>query len=259
MHKKPDGGKSLAFVITATLFVLVAVVFAFWGAMEQNQRDSIVLPDGTVAEAETPAADVEQEELFLTVEPDNIQKVLSTMASPQGYTQIFTVTSHWAEGNSESQVTIWRDGDLRRADVATGDTVRHLLTDGASLWLWYGGDEVATQFVCDEAMGLEQLVGIPTYESLTQLPASAILQGQYLDGNNTATEHALYITASQWDGVETAYWVDATTQILVAAQVTQENVLQLTMAQTSLSYDDIDPDIFATPDGITLETGTQRP
>ncbi|MFI3312508.1 MAG: hypothetical protein R3Y62_01340 [Eubacteriales bacterium] len=252
MHKKPDGRKSLGFVVAATLCVLLALLFAFWNAMEQSQREGITMPDGIATEVETPAADAEQEELFLTVAPENVQQVLSAMARPGQYTQTFSVTTHWDGGSDISAVTIWRKGNLMRAEVVAEATTRHLLTDGTTLWLWYGGEEAVAQFQMEDSISFDDLLGVPTYESLTQLPDSAILQGQYLDDGNGG--HCIYITASQWATVETAYWVDADSQILVAAEVQSDDTLQLSMSQISLTFDDIEDTVFVTPDGVTLET-----
>lgn len=257
MHKKQ--GKSLGFVIAATLFVLVVLFVVFWSAMEQTQRQGIVMPDEALAEVETATSSVEQEHLFLTVEPENIQQVLSTMARPGQYTQTFAVTSLWGEGSSASTVTIWRSGDLRKAEVVTELATRHLLTDGETLWLWYGADSQAEAYVCDETMTLDDLLAIPTYELVAELPAEAIVAGQYIPSSSDWTNNCLVITASQWEGGETVYWVDASTQILIGAQVSQNGVLQQTVTQTSLSFDEIEEAVFALPGGVTLETETPQP
>ncbi len=250
--KKRPGIRSAGIVLTAAAAVVCLLVGAFVLSMRGGTRDTIVLPeDAGSAPSEQPA--VESGEPFLEVDRENVQQVLTTLARPAAYVQGLEVTSFWEHGAAEATVRIWCSGNLRRAQITAGQQTQNLLTDGETVWLWYDGD--ARALTPDASVTFDDLIGIPTYELLVDIPPETIDEASFVTLDEPAGLSCLYLSVT--DGAYTErYWVDVNTRLLCRADTLQdgERIYRLlqTDCQTMSPGDTALADVFRLPDGTTV-------
>ncbi len=245
------GIRTAAIVAAAALLTVGILLAVVLSSIQGGTRDAITLPDPT---ASTPVEQTPEQapEIFVAVDKDNIQAILDTMARPEAYHQTLTVSTLWSGGSSSRTIEIWRSGALAHARIAEGGQTRCLTTDGTTLWVWYEGDSAARALDPDETVTFDDLVGIPTYETLTALEPADILDAGFvsLDGRS-----CLYI-ASDTGGGEDRCWVDASTQLLCRADALDgdEQTYQLRQSACEvLSTDDGSlRDAFTLPDGTSV-------
>lgn len=257
--KQRPGIRSAGIVIAATLLVVCLLVAAVLISIRGGTRDGITLPEssGTTEPEQTP---VSEEDPFLEVDRENVQAVLDTMARPDAYHQVLTVTNLWESGSAETTVELWRSGALIRARRTENGRVENLLTNGTTVWIWYDGETSAKALTPEESVSFDDLSGIPTYETLAAIPASSILEAGFVTLDQGEGTDCLYLSVS--DGVyEDRYWVDVSNQLLCRADTLLDGVQTYQLRQTScqaLSPEDTAlQDVFQLPDGtaVTEPTG----
>ncbi len=259
MDKKPNPMGSFGVVMATILLIVVGLVVVFLVSTQEGERQGITLPDGLAPEATTLVEPVEEQELFLTVEPENVQKVLQSMDAPSYYGQTLEVLTYWGDQSHSRTITVWRLGDVYKAEVLTASGTQHILVNESAVWIWYQGDRVAMERQRLPEMTLESLLGVPTYQTVEGLGVDEIVSAQYVPGVGTMPENCLEIvTVDEMEKI-TTYWVDATTQILVGAEEYVGDTLQLSVRQTALAMEQAAENRFVTPDGIWAISETDTP
>ena len=257
MNKRP-GVRSAGIVIAAALLVVCVLVAAVLISIRGGTRDGITLPEtsGAVEPEQTPSS---EEDIFLEVDRENVQSVLDTMERPSAYHQVLTVSNLWESGAAETTVELWRSGDLIRAKRTESGRVENLLTDGTTVWIWYDGETSARALTPEDSVSFDDLTGIPTYETLSAIPTSAIREAGFVTLDASDGLNCLYLAVLDGD-YEDRYWVDVTNQLLCRADTllegTQTYQLRQVSCQTLSPEDTALRDVFQLPDGTAVTAST---
>lgn len=253
MGKRPVGARA-AWIVIATAVLLVAFILAaFFLSMRGNPRDSITLPDADAAQqSETP--DTREQELLMSVDSGNVQKILDTLTRPEAYHQALELTSGWSGGSGKSMVDIWKSGTLLRARISEPAQTRNYLTDGKIVYLWYDAEKTARRLEPDSTVSMDDLIGIPTYENVRTLTASEISEAGFVTLDDLDDANCLFIcTVADKDGYQDRYWIDVNTQLLCKADTLLHDGQIYRMQQTSLELltaEDVGlQKMFRLPDG----------
>lgn len=250
MEEQHGQKKTLLIVALIALGVIALLIAVFLIANRKTEREAIVLPEAApvqqpqVQEPETPA--------LAEVQPENIQAILASLSRPSAYYQVFTV-AQFADGKSCSQtVYLWVSGALVHADIVSQEETRSILTDGKTLYLWYDDDSQPVQLRLDRETSMDDLLGIPTYETLLTLPADTITAAELQSVEDTENEGCVYVCA-ETDGVRQEYRVSLDSGLLIHQTMTQNGQTRYEMEQKTLERladgDEVFSDIFTLPDG----------
>lgn len=249
MNGKNGRLRVVGIVTAAALLVSGLLLAAVLSTIRSGVRNTITLPEGPLpapSETEGAAAD----DLFVEVERDNIQRILSDMRRPETYHQILTVIRFWHGGSSTRTVELYRSGERAFAKLSGEGRDRSLLTDGNTVWLWYADEKEARALSPDPSVTFDDLTGIPTYETVSSLPARSIAEADFvtLDGAS-----CLYVSARDGDSEE-RYWVDASTKLLCRADALEGDQLTYQLRQSLWEIPDEETlrDIFRLPDGTSV-------
>lgn len=256
--KKRPGFRSAGIVIAATLLVVCLLVAVVLISIRGGTRDGITLPEagGSTETEQTPTS---EEDLFLEVDRENVQAVLETMERPAAYHQVLTVTNLWENGSAETTVELWCSGDLIRAQRTDDGQVENLLTDGNTVWIWYDGETTARALTPEESVSFDDLTGIPTYETLSAIPVSAIREAGFVTLDPSAGLNCLYLAVVDGE-YEDRYWVDVSNQLLCRADTlldgTQTYQLRQVSCQALSQEDTALRNVFQLPDGTAVTAPT---
>lgn len=250
MGRKNGRLRVIGIVAAAALLVSGLLLAAVLSTIRSGIRSTITLPDGPLPAPSEPESAAE-EDLFVEVERENIQRILSAMQRPESYHQILTVIRFWHGGSSARTVELYRSGERAFAKLSGEGRDRCLLTNGHTVWLWYADEREVRTLSPDPSVTFDDLTGIPTYETVSALPAHSIAEADFvtLDGAS-----CLYVSAR--DGTsEERYWVDASTKLLCRADTLEGDQLIYQLHQTLWEIPDEETlrDVFQLPDGTSIE------
>lgn len=143
-----------------------------------------------------------------------------------------------------------------RATIREQNRVRHILTNGSAVWLWYDGDAQPQMVQQDAGITFEDLVGFPTYEMLTVLPKDTIREAGFVTLDDLDGTSCLYLSVDAGEGYRDRYWVDVQTQLLCKADSTYKDTQVYLFRQTALdrltAEDAALRDAFRLPDGTEI-------
>lgn len=254
MDRQTGGARSAGIVIAAALVTVAVLLCAVLLGVRGGRRDTIVLPDETTS-TEPGRQPSSPEDVFLTIDRENIQTTLDTMHRPDAYHQVLTVEHFWETSSRQKTVELWCSGALRRAVITDGSRTENLVTNGQTVWLWYDGEASARALTPEASVTFDDLVGIPTYETLVSIPAEAVVEAGFVTLDASEDLDCLYIAAEDGE-YEDRYWVDVNTQLLCRAdslldgaqtyQLRQISCQVLTAEDTSLTG------VFTLPDGTQV-------
>lgn len=250
MDKKKNDQKTTMIVsLAAAAFVLLLVtVFVF--VRQSSTHDPILLPEPTqqpdAEEIEEPA------DVFAQVSPENVQSILSMLTRPLSYHQTLRLTVASGTVAREQTVDVWRSGALSLVRSTDVYGTRSCLSDGQTLYVWYDDDsEHVEQLTLDGTIDLDDLTGIPSYESLLTLPKSRIQQADYVMLEDQGTQ-CVFIAYLE-NGVQHYYWVSLDSGLLCRQTMLREDQPIYTAEQTAyeafMSTDEALSGVFVLPDG----------
>ena len=248
MHNH-TGKHSAGIVIAATLFVLALLLALVLLSIRGGQRNVIQLPEDLGAvDGELPLSDVEDP--FLQLDTENVQMALGTLSRSTAYHQVLSVSTLWDQEVATQTVQLWRSGSCLRAQLSVGSDTKHLLTDGTTVWIWYGTDGAVRSLTLDETVSFDDLLGIPTYETLLALPESQILDAGFVTFDESQPYDCLYIAVQEGEQ-EARYWVDVNAQLLYRADALEGDTPVYQLRQTSCQ--------LLTPENTSLQEMFQLP
>ena len=197
----------------------------------------------------------DQSYLRVEVTPQTVAGVVATLARPESYYRELTVETFWSGGSGQASTQIYVSGTRTRLDAALPDgSVRHTLVEsgeGRSLvGVWYD-DETEWTLLKGPALAADQAGRMPTYETVRDLPASAIVYADYREyegGPCVYTE-----TRPDGEGYQDRYWISAASGLLVKAErlCRDEVVYRFTAGEPDVSPQD--ESLFLLPDGGELD------
>lgn len=253
---------SAVIILAALLLVALLAVFAAVQTSEAAQRSGITLPSAqTQQDAAQPSGSHIE---FAEITPQNVQTVLrKTLSRPDAYHQTLQTTLESGGHKRTQTIELWRNGSLLRADI-TDSTVRHLLTDGQTLYVWYDNEQSPAVLTPDDA-STDALLGLPDYESLVRLPKSSIQQAMLTTLPEYSDVTCILLTCAQ-DGTTQHYWVSLDSGLLCRYVMEQDEATLYTAEQTALELlvgdDEALRAPFCLPDGsqpFSTEAKTQQP
>lgn len=240
----------IVIVTAVALLVSGLLVAAVLSTIQSGIRSTITLPEDPLPAAPEPDAAPSAENLFVEVDRENIQAILSTMQRPETYHQILTVIRLWSGGSSTRTIELYRSGEKAFASLTGEGRDRRLLTDGQNIWIWYADEGQARALSPDPSVSFDDLVGVPTYETVSSLPPGSIGEAGFvtLDG-----VRCLYVSAIDGE-YEDRCWVDASTRLLCRADALEDDQLTYQLRQSAFDI----PDeaalsaVFRLPDGTAI-------
>lgn len=227
--------------------VLLVVFFVARGTLHRSAR--VVLPEETEIGTEGDAAVNDASAGRVVVRPDTVQSAIATLERPTSYTRTITIERYYGDGSGTDRCTVAVDGAWMRADTeSSGGDVSHAITNGESIWLWYGSGthcyQTAAAFSADEEQG------IPTYEEVLALDVSRIALADY---RLLETTDCIFVeTAADEDGYVERYWISVGTGLLCAAEKLCGEEVVYRMAGMTVESGTPAVDVFTLPDGTVL-------
>lgn len=227
--------------------VLLVVFFMVRGTLHQPTR--IVLPQETNGSSDSSEAADDSSTGRVAVRSDTVQSAIATLERPAGYTRAITIERYYDGGSGVDRSTVTVDGAWMRADTErSGGELCHTITNGETVWIWYGSGkqyfESAAPFSADEEQG------IPTYEDILRMDVSRIALADYrlLDGAD-----CIFVeTAADENGYIERYWVSVSNGLLCASEKLNGEDVVYRMAGMSVDTGAASEGIFVLPDGTVL-------
>ena len=209
---KPRSLKPAVLVLAAVLILALLAAIVITQTARSRAEQAITLPGASYAPEEQPQTSTG--ESLAEITPQNVQAVLAqTLARPTFYHQILTATLRADDFTRTQQIELWRQDALLQADITQDDSVRHLLTDGQTLYVWYDDETAPSVITLDGSVNSDELLGVPTYEALTELPRTAITGAEVVSLTEPDEPSCLFVSCVQ-SGVRQEYWVSLTSGLL---------------------------------------------
>lgn len=250
MEEKTNSKKKTLLLSLAALAVVALLVFLIVRSSEKSRHEAIVLPDAPAPVQQQSPAPEQTEPAQLEVREDNIQKILKSLSRPSAYHQTLRISQFVDEKQYDQQTELWVNGELLRADFYSDAETRTILTDGRTLYLWYDDSETVAEISLDGSISMDDLLGIPTYESILALDASDIRQADFVTSEDT--DGSCVYVLSETDGIERSFWVSLDSGLLLRSQESKAGVQLYEMEQQTLELlgnaDEVFSDVFVLPD-----------
>ena len=180
---------------------------------------------------------------------------ISVLDRPASYSRVQVVETFWSGGSGQASTQIYVSGTRTRLDAALPDgSVRHTLVEsgeGRSLvGVWYD-DETEWTLLKGPALAADQAGRMPTYETVRDLPASAIAYADYREHESGPCVYTE--TRPDGEGYQDRYWISAASGLLVRAErlCRDEVVYRFTAGEPDVSPQD--ETLFLLPDGGELD------
>jgi biopolymer transport protein ExbD len=256
--------KTPAIVTAAVLAVILILVVIFLIASQKNKHTDIELPAAS-AQTQAAASSAPQQKSFAEVTPDNVQEMLKkSLSRPSAYHQVFTIERTSGAATRSSIAEIWVSGDKFRADLTEDTTVKTVLTDGKTLYIWYNDDQSPVSVKLDGSITRDDLAGIPTYEDLLAIPRADIDEADFVTLPDDAEQQCIFMNYRK-DGFQRYAWVSLQTGLLCrqTTLLNDEQVYSLSQTQIEVLTDGDESlsDVFLLPDGkdpFTQTSDTQK-
>ncbi len=231
--------------------VMILLVVLFFARGSVRQTDHIHLPDDSSDPQGSGDGFGEGDSQLSVVEitPDTVQQAIATMSRPTVYSRTVSVTIFWGTDSRTTDTQVAVDGEFTRLDTTMADgSVRHLLSDGETTYIWYDQERSYSAFPSGSFTQDEEQ-RLPTYEDILLLPVEEIAAAVY--GEYEGVYCICVLTTEDADGYDTAYWISVDTGLLVAA-VTRQNGETVYQMQSLTLDTAADSSRFTLPDGTVL-------
>lgn len=239
--------------VFAALILIIALFMSFLGSDIFGGADKpIVLPSpvdlsgaGSGDPYDFPAAPPKQV-VPVSVTPDSVQRVISTLSRPQSYFYKLDVSLYWPSGQSTLSRRIYARGGYSRIDFlsAAGKVEKSAVSGGGRVFYWTPG---SAQFYKGAAgdENADDIQSIPTYEDLILLDKASITSAGYAQ---YAQQDCIYITARD-KGLNYTdhYWVSVLSGLLVAFERYQDDTLVYRASMTLLDLSEPSEEQFRLP------------
>ena len=238
-------------VVLLTVLVIVAVIALFnYFATRNVQSSHIVLPSIT----DPSGAIAGLSEDYIVVSPENFSEVIASLSRPVAYHQ--SISASFADGEKQSvrSVELWVHDDVYLISESLSESVRHILTNGQIVYVWYDDNLVnIKETTLLPNMTMDDLAGVPTYEALLQVLPSDVIDAGYEQLSVPADNPCVYAQIQRGDAGTEIAWVDTATGLLCRAEFERDGAVYGTVEQTALEIFDIADisiqSVFYLPDG----------
>lgn len=254
MKKRSQSTRTALLVSVTALLVVALLLLVYFQAVRKKTSQGIVLPPDGSAVSPPLEPNEPDEKLFLTVDKDNVLQIIRSLTRPAYYHQSMTATLYWAEGQVEKTIDLYCRGTVVKAVIQEPGQTKSMLSDGQTVYVWYDGDETAFQTQLQPGATLEELLGIPTYETVLSLPEDAVIEASYLTLGDAEPTACIYLSCRLTpDGYTDRYWIDVKNQMLYRADAQFKDEQFYAVQQTAITvYSENDDTVtwdFKLPDG----------
>ena len=243
--------KKLAIAGIAALAVIAFLLGIFLNSIKKSLHESIVLPDASTEappQEEPPAP----EESFVQITTENVQNVLRTLSRPAYYHQTLSLTTYAGEASREQTAEIWTGGSLTLVQLTDNLGTKSFLTDSETLYVWYGDSEDAAAYSLASGVQLEELTGVPGFETLLSAPASSLQEADLVSLSEQDFLQCVFVQCTL-DSVTQYFWVDLDSGLLYRYMALADGQPFYTVQQTQfellMEADQALDGIFRLPDG----------
>ena len=248
MERKKQNLRTLLLFGLSALALLGVIFLLFFRGLVASERQTIVLPDASTAQQQDPPAQ-QTAPMLLDVSRENAQSILASLSRPAAYRQSFRADAGTEDDEFELSVQLWVDGEKLRAQLTTPNETRCYLTDGKTLYVWYEGDREAVSFPADDSLRIEELIGVPIYETLQTLSKTQIIDASFTQDGGA---DCIYLKSMR-HGVTREYWVGVKSGLLRDYSMETDGRIVYTLHQEQLellaSGDEALSSAFYLPDG----------
>lgn len=252
MANRSGGVKTLVIALVSAFVLVALILVSFFVLTGSDDGSGIILPAQTQPGTQTAPGEMD-DSLFLQITSGNVTDVVRTLARPTSYHQTLTLTTAWQDGSAERIAELWVSDGICRADLADGNTVKSFLSDGETVYMWYQDDEVVTAFTINASVTLDDLMGIPTYESLLAADPAQIRDAAFVTLDSMDDRSCIYAQVTDADGYTDSYWIDVSTGLLCRADSLEEQTLIYKLQESAieilLASDEAFAAAFVLPDG----------
>ncbi len=253
MKEQQRRGRTVFLLITVAIFVVAVVFLLAEFSNGSEKKQGIVLPSESSKPAEKPTEEGTNPD-FVMITPENLSALTQSFETPVCYAQTLNRTTYGDGAVDISVIQIRNYGAIRKVEILQGAVTRHLLSNGETLYLWYGDDtEVVEEIRLSAGITVEDVAGIFSYASVAELSAEDIVQAAYIPFTQAVDVHYLYLSTKQGENIVTDYWIDMSTGLLHMAETRDGDVVLYSLDQSSLEvYEPQQEDFlghFALPDG----------
>lgn len=259
MNGEKGKRKITILVVAIALVLTVSIVVSFLLSVNPNDQSGIQLPAASEqATVQTETEIIPTEEQFLEITGDNLKSVIETLNRADSYYRKLQIETIWSLGTGTQTVEVWCSGNKMKVVITNLDSgrVKHLLTDGDRVFIWYEGQDGLYEGKLNDTFTLDDLQMIPTYESIIDLPKEKISRSEYValeDGKNCIF---VEFQTELKDYVE-RYWISVDTGLLVQVSTLQNGEHTYRMYEVEMeqipSTDDAFKYRFILPDGTELD------
>lgn len=239
--------KMTPFGLAVAVLVLLVIAFVVRGSVGSSVR--ITLPPAQSAAPGGDSAAGTAERLDrVEVTPATVQTVIAVLSRPDNYRRSITIERYWDGGSSTAAAETAVMGAYSRCDLRDGQLVRHVVTNGESTAVWYGGETQVYRAAALFSADAEQ--GVPTYEDILALDPASIAAADY---RLVESIPCIFVeTAPDDAGYVRRFCISTDTGLLVAAETLCGDETIYRMKSLSASPDVVTEADFALPDGSAL-------
>ena len=263
--KRKQNRISVIVLSCLAVFIILTLLVVWYLSTRPDSTGTIILPEPeTDVSVHTPPTTT-VEDPFLKVNTDNALQIVAELSRPDSYHQTCTVTVVSGDHSHVNQVELWVNGSLLRAVISNERDVRHVLTDHSTAYVWYEDSDEPLQVHLADGITADDVLGLPTYETLLRTAPGQITDAEYLILDNTQAR-CVYICAKAGDELTELYWIDLETGLLAKADVLENSQQVYTVQQDSLdvlaAQDEAFEPWFLLPDGsapFTVQRAAPQP
>ena len=206
--------KNRTYQLTAAAVVIVVVVVVRL-CLPVRTTHNISVPT-PVSSSENVNSNIRRAD----VTKGTVQAVLQTLTRTESYSRVYKVTTSWSGGESESTVSVWKNGEKTRVSTASGSTTKNVLLKGKSLSVWYNGSNSVFHSTLTDSAGtqeLDEFSRLVTYEGVLDVPADGILDAAYVDHDGQSCIYAKY--KSENSNYVNQIYVSISSGLLISAEI----------------------------------------
>ncbi len=239
--------------VLAAMILMISLFMSFLGADIFGGADKpIVLPSpvdlsspGSGEPYDFPTAPPKQV-LPVSVTPDSVQRVISTLVRPKSYFYRLDINLYWTGGQSSLQRRIYMHDGYSHIDFlsSAGKVEKSAVSGGGKIFYWTPGSAQFYKGAAGEATA-DDIQSIPTYEDILVLDKAAITSASYTQYED---QDCIYVsTHDKALDCTDHYWVNLHSGLLVTFERYQGDTLVCRASMTLLDLSEPSDEKFRLP------------
>lgn len=212
MFERTKATKTVILLIIVVAMLAAGLILTY--ILSNNDTDvEIVLPSPTAALDAEPTAEIVQTDTLLSVSPENVKSVLSTVDRPTSYQRSLEISIINGENVATQTADVWVRDNSQYFEITDGRVKRHVVIADGRINIWYDGEENIHSFEENEYFSADDLIGIPTYEDILKTDESLITSADYVaDADGVSSLYVEFV--SEDSKYQYRYWISLETGLL---------------------------------------------